>query len=65
MAEHISDFIKGQIIALHNMQLSCRKIASKLKLSKTSVNRIISQYRKYHDIKRKIGSGRPRILKII
>ena len=54
MAEHISDFIKGQIIALHNMQLSCRKIASKLKLSKTSVSRIFSQYRKYDDIKRKI-----------
>jgi len=43
----LSEVQRGQIVALHNEGLSERKIAAKLKVSKTAVNQSIKKFKQY------------------
>ena len=40
-----SDFVKGQVIALHNINYTLRQIAKHVKLPKSTVSDIIKRYR--------------------
>jgi len=56
----LSEVQRGQIVALHNEGLSERKIASKLKVSKTAVHQSIKKFNQYGSYKDLHRRGRPR-----
>ncbi|KAG1664956.1 putative glycosyltransferase STELLO1 [Nymphon striatum] len=56
----LSEVQRGQIVALHNEGLSERKIAAKLKVSKTAVHQSIKKFKQYGSYKDLHRSGRPR-----
>ena len=56
----LSEVQRGQIVALHDEGLSERKIAAKLKVSKTAVHQSIKKFKQYGSYKDLHRSGRPR-----
>ena len=56
----LSEVQRGQIVALHNEGLSERKIAAKLKVSKTAVHQSIKKFKQCGSYKDLHRSGRPR-----
>jgi transposase len=55
-------FLKGRIIALYQENISQRKIAEKVSVSQSTVQRTIAAFNKHGSTERKKGSGRPRVL---
>jgi len=56
----LSEVQRGQIVALHDEGLSERKIAAKLKVSKTAVHQSIKKFKQYGSYKDLHRSGRAR-----
>ncbi|TGZ78641.1 Homeodomain-like protein, partial [Ascodesmis nigricans] len=59
---NLSEFEKGQIIALHRRGDSNRKIAEALGRSEASVRKFVSRYNQTGDIKPPSKAGRPQKL---
>ena len=56
----LSEVQRGQIVALHEEGLSERKIAAKLKVSKTAVHQSIKKFKQFGSYKDLHRSGRPK-----
>ncbi|OQS55219.1 hypothetical protein EHP00_1583 [Ecytonucleospora hepatopenaei] len=57
MSKHISELLKGKIIAYKELNMSCREIAKKTGVSKSSVQRILDRYQETGQTGRKTGTG--------
>ncbi|OQS55800.1 Transposable [Ecytonucleospora hepatopenaei] len=57
MSKHISELMKGKIIVFRELNMSCREIAKKTGISKSSVQRILDRYQETGQTGRKIGTG--------
>jgi transposase len=58
----ISDFKKGQILALSGGNISNREIARQLDISEKSVRYNLQKYREHGNMKNKARSGRPKVM---
>ncbi len=62
MSKQISDFIKGKVIALRDLNMTYKKISEELKIPESTVGDICRRYYKEGRFKRKQGSGRQTVL---
>jgi transposase len=58
--QQLSQFEKGQIIALWDQKLSKKEIAKKLKRARSTIRSVIERFDTSNSTERKKGSGRPR-----
>ena len=54
-------FQRGEVVALHKVNLSCRDISKMLKMPKSTVHDIIKKYIKNKSVKDKPRPGRPKL----
>lgn len=58
--KHLSSEDKGAIVALHNSGTPLNEIADTVGCHRETVQRWIRRYEEVGDVKRRVGSGRPR-----
>jgi transposase len=60
--KHLTKFESSKIITLHDEGYSVRSVAEKVKISKSTVFKVIKRYKERQSLTRKTGSGRPPVL---
>lgn len=63
MKHHYSSVVKGQVLTLRNEGFTYKEISIKTGVSISTISRIVTKFQQHNNTDRKLGSGRPKVLK--